>query len=235
MNIQETILDLKGKVELFLEKLVDIEEKRLEIFDKIFKLEQIVFGKEREYWPLEQRFSALENWFVNEGKKLLESKLDREHLERIILCMEKIRSYEDNSNLDLENISKMSNVFLRAVLRKIGLEYTPLGLVETQKFLTEEAEILRKLKTEIEPSRDVKINYERFLSYQSEMLSSFYKPEEHLFTILDHQLKNLEANFSKEDEFFVASLLYYLKMNNYKIAPYFERFRKITSAKSEKK
>jgi hypothetical protein len=74
------------------------------------------------------------------------------------------------------------------------------------------------------------VEYRKALAMQLERLDYFYQDDTHLLSVLDYQLKNLEARPSVEDEFFAACLIYYLKQHNYQVAPYVRRFRQVLSA-----
>jgi len=123
----------------------------------------------------------------------------------------------------------LGNAFVREGIRKLGMEYTPLGLVESIP-----SEFREKLREKIPQAGTIKDNYKKALDYQKEMLENFYKPGDHLLTILNQQIRSLERRPSLEDEVFTASLLYYLKQYDYKIASYLERFKNITSRKVKK-
>lgn len=65
------------------------------------------------------------------------------------------------------------------------------------------------------------------LDYQMELIEYFQDTDEHLFTIVDNLLKNLEKKPDIKTSHLAASILYFMKLNNYKVAPYVERLRKL--------
>lgn len=228
MDILQNLSHLKKILEDFLSAVVQIEEDNWEVAQRIERLEDIVFGKKKDYWPLSERFASLKKWLTDDGIKLLEGKLNRKQLEKIVWCIEKIKDYKDKikdkKNLELmDKVLRLSNSFVRESTRKIGLEYSPLGLIESGQ-----TQIREKLLEKLPPGENLKQEFEKALNYQREMLKFFYKPQDHLLSILDYQLGTLEARPTLEDELFSASLIYFLKQKNYKVNPYVERFKKIT-------
>jgi len=114
---------------------------------------------------------------------------------------------------------------------RLGLEYTPAGLVEASAAQSRESERVRQsLLDRLRGFEDVKTAYKKALGFQKERLDYFYQEDTHLLSVLDYQLKNLEARPSVEDEFFAACLIYFLKQHNYQVAPYVQRFRKAVGA-----
>ena len=112
----------------------------------------------------------------------------------------------------------------------LGLEYTPAGLMEAPQAERHESQRARRsLLERLQGFEDVKTAYRKALDFQKERLEYFYQEDTHLLTVLDYQLKNLEARPNPEDEFFAACLLCFLRQHNYQIAPYLKRFQKVTT------
>jgi len=233
VELHQTVSNLKEVTDDFLSRVVEKEKKNKKIEGRIRKLENIVYGEKKEFWKLFSRFLALKNWINEYGASLLQENLSQEQLERIISCTEKIKGYKrrirDRKIRKIsEGILVLANSFMSQIIRKAGLVYTPLGLVESDDLKTLEA-----LKDKLPRGAGLKDEFEKGLEYQKRMLSHFYKAQDHLLSILDFQLRALEKRFSFEDELFSANLLYFLKRKNYKITPYLERFRKIVSQASK--
>ena len=93
-----------------------------------------------------------------------------------------------------------------------------MGLVESIP-----SEFREKLKEKMPHAGDIKQNFVKALDYQKEMLENFYKPGDHLLTVLNNQITSLERRPSLEDEIFTATLLYYLKKYDYKISSYLKQ------------
>jgi len=240
MEVVELLESLKKSMDRFLGETVRKEEEEWLIDQKIDHLEDIVRGKSRNFWLIKDRFKGLENWLRIEGVELNSRTIKKKQIQRVIECVERMKTYgemigkeqgfySENGSIGQEGMKILlqANSFIRENLRRRGWEYTPLGLVDFVQL----DESLLKLKEEIRAldrgETDLKGRYQKVLSYQLDLMDYFYKPKDHLLTILDYQLKNLEAKPTKEDEFFTASLIYYLKQNRYKVEPYLERFRKV--------
>lgn len=236
MELKEALQSLKKSMDDFLERAVEKEEEEWEVDQKVTALENIVLGKSRDFWQVKDRFKGMEVWLKNEGEELNSKPVKKNQIQRVIECIERMKVYREMIRgeefyKDGEKTLKQANLFIRENLRRRGWEYTPLGLVDFIQL----DESLLNLKEEIRnlghDDADLKNKYQKVLSYQLDLMDYFYKPKDHLLTILDYQLKTLEMKTTKEDEFFTASLIYYLRQNRYKVEPYLERFRKILNQK----
>jgi len=233
MDLLQNLSHLRKVLDDFLSRVVQVEEDNLAVVQRIDKLEEIVFGKKKEYWQISERFSSLKKWLTEDGIRLMQGKLERKQVERIVFCIERIKDFQpkvrDKKKGELiEKVLRSSNSFVRESTRKAGLEYSPLGLIESA-----ETQIREGFLQEPAPDEDLKQEFEKTLDYERQMLKLFYKPKDHLLSILDCQLGTLEARPTFQDELFSAALIYFLKQKNYKMSPYVERFKKIT-AKMEK-
>jgi len=236
MELIETLSSLKKSIDNFLEKTVKKEEEEWEVDQKIGLLENIVLGKSKDFWQIKDRFKGMEAWLKKEGEELNSKLVKKNQIQRVIECLERMKVNREMITgegfyQDGEKTLRHANLFIRENLRRRGWEYTPLGLVDFVQL----DESLLNLKDEIrnldQDDTDLKNKYQKTLSYQLDLMDYFYKPKDHLLTILDYQLKTLEMRTTKEDEFFTASLIYYLRQNRYKVEPYLERFRKILNQK----
>lgn len=234
MGLKLVLSNLKQVIDDFLQGVADSELRLWWVDQKLDYLEDIVYGRKKEFWRLYSRFISFGDWLSQEGMKILENGLDPKQLERIIGCIEKIKEYKNKikdkkKRFLIDKALHLGNSFVREGIRKLGMEYTPLGLVESIP-----SEFREKIKKNIPRAGTIKDNYRKALDYQRQMLENFYKPGDHLLTILSQQIASLEKRPSLEDKVFTASLLYYLRQYDYKVAPYLERFRKITSGKVKK-
>lgn len=236
MELKEALLSLKKSMDDFLERAVKKEDEEWEVDQKVSSLENIVLGKSKDFWQIKDRFKGMEVWLKNEGEELNSKPVKKNQIQRVIECIERMKVYweiirGEKFDQDGERTLKQANLFIRENLRRRGWEYTPLGLVDFVQL----DESLLSLKDEIRnldgDDTDLKNKYQKTLSYQLDLMDYFYKPKDHLLTILDYELKTLELKTTKEDEFFTASLIYYLRQNRYKVEPYLERFRKIINQK----
>jgi hypothetical protein len=234
MGLKALLFSLQRIIDDFLQRVADSELKSWQVNQKLDHLENIVYGREKEFWRLYSRFISFGNWLSQEGVKILDDGFDPRQMERIIRCIEKIKEYkykikDQKKRILIDRALHLGNSFAREGIRKLGMEYTPLGLVESIP-----SEFREKLKGKIPRAGDIKNNFVKTLDYQKEMLENFYKPGDHLLTVLDNQITSLERRPSLEDEVFTATLLYYLKKYEYKIGAYLERFKNVTSRKIKK-
>lgn len=237
MELVEVLENLKKSMERFLELTAIKEEAEYFIDQKVRSLEDIVWGKNKDFWLIRDRFKGLESWLKTDGEKLNSESIKKGQIQKVIECVERMKEYFDMLGdgkriyPDEKRILMQANSFIRNNLRRKGWEYTPLGLVDFVQL----DESLLKLKEEIRTidkgKIDLKSKYHKILTYQLDLMDYFYKPRDHLLTILDYELKSLETKPTREDELFVASLIYYLKQDRYKMEPYLERFRKILKKK----
>lgn len=239
MKLIELLESTKKSLDRFLEVTAKKEEEERLVDQKIGLLEDIVQGENKDFWRIKDRFKGMESWLRTEGRELNSRSIKKKQTQRIIECVERMKVYwemvgekkgvysdKEASGQDGMKILLQANSFIRDNLRRRGWEYTPLGLMDFVQL----DESLLKLKEEIRAldkgETDLKGGYQKVLSYQLDLMDFFYKPKDHLLTILDYQLKSLEARPAKEDEFFIASLIYFLRQNRYKVEPYLERFKR---------
>ncbi|KPL03784.1 MAG: hypothetical protein AMJ90_03215 [candidate division Zixibacteria bacterium SM23_73_2] len=232
MELQQRVSNLRKITDEFISRVINKERKDKGIEERIRGFEDIVYGRKKEFWKIFQRFLALKNWVNDYGASLLHENLSQEHLERVISGTEVIKDYrrriKDKKMRKIsDEVTRMINSFLSQSIRKAGLVYTPLGLVES-----EDLETIQALRDKLPSSVGLNEEFEKGLEYQKRMLKDFYKSQDHLLSVLDFQLCTLERKFSFEDELFTANLLYFLKRKNYKITPYLERFKKIVQRNS---
>lgn len=242
MEKKKTVAELKNRVEHFLEKVAEKEEQKFRSKVKLDELEDIVYDRKKEYESVNERYINLEKWFSQKGEELLEKGLTREQLEKIIECVQKIKEQgkefsnaeESQQEKEMANrILNRCNAFVRDSTRRLGLEYTPLGLMDMAQPDEDRLKLMSGIKSNLPGKDNLKSEYRRLLDYQNQMIDFFYKPDEHILTILDYQLKTLEARYSEEDEFFTTCLINFLRLKNYRIAPYIERFKKVALMKAK--
>jgi len=82
-------------------------------------------------------------------------------------------------------------------------------------------------------NRDINDRLKDSLVYQSKMMEYFQKTDQHPFTVVDNLLKSIENNPDIKANHMAASVLYFLKLNGYKVAPYVERLRKLGKNENE--
>lgn len=181
---------------------------------------------------IDSRLAELAEWLQGNAGLTTEPGLTRPDLEALVVAAEKLVQLREQAGHPPGARSRADELLdlLVALIRRgtgrLGLEYTPAGLVEASEAVRRESERVRQsLLDRLRGFEDVKAAYKKALGFQKERLDYFYQEDTHLLSVLDYQLKNLEARPSVEDEFFAACLIYFLKQHNYQVAPYVKRFR----------
>lgn len=181
---------------------------------------------------LEVRLSELADWLKDNAGLASEPGLIRSDLECLVQAAEKIVQMREKAEAPVA-VKTRADALLDSVVSlirsgtgRLGLEYTPAGLIEASESGRRESEKVRQsLLDRLRGFEDVKAEFKKALEFQKERLDYFYQEDTHLLSVLDYQLKNLEARPGVEDEFFAACLIYFLKQHNYQVAPYVKRFR----------
>lgn len=214
-------------------------KRRHALGQKLEQLDRIVTPGEGHSHPLEVRLHHLAEWLKANAGLVLEPGVVRAHLEGLVQAAEKLVQLREKADAPTSVKSRADALLdqIVSMIRKgtgrLGLDYTPAGLVESSETVKRESERVRQsLLDRLRGFEDVKAAYKKALDFQKERLAYFYQDDTHLLSVLDYQLKNLEARPSVEDEFFAACLIYFLKQHNYQVAPYVKRFQKAAGVAS---
>lgn len=222
-----------------------LREKRQNVIGNRAQALWTIVSDAREHsLPAALAMTAVSHWLDAHGDAMGSEDVHRADVEALTSAVDYLAAFRDSSSVDpvspegvhlsdlLERIVKV----LRSSARRIGLEYTPAGLIEALPSAeAESSRVRRALLERLKGFEDVKAAYKKALEFQQERLDYFYQDDAHLLTVLDYQLKNLEARPNPDDEFFAACLLYFLRLHNYQVAPYVTRFRKATAHSGSRK
>lgn len=209
--------------------------KRYEASEQLSRLREMTFGNNKDYWRLEDRFKALEGWFTQEGPRIPREIFDRQMVQEVSRCVEKISSYYRTGNSietgkqawmeksRAEKVASMANAYLQERSLALGYEYTPMGLK-----LVRPPEKTARPDNPIElKDSDTKEKFRESLNYQREMLDYFHRPEDHLFTVVGYLLDSIEKTGDEYAEHMAASILYFMKQRGYKVEPYVQRLKQL--------
>jgi hypothetical protein len=181
---------------------------------------------------LEVRLSELAEWLGANAGLVTEPGIIRADLECLVQAAEKLVQLREKVDAPAAAKTRADALLdqlvnmIRKGTGRLGLEYTPAGLIEASEAGRRQSEKVRQsLLDRLRGFEDVKAEFRKALEFQKERLDYFYQEDTHLLSVLDYQLKNLEARPSVEDEFFAACLIYFLKQHSYQVAPYVKRFR----------
>jgi hypothetical protein len=184
----------------------------------------------------ERPIQGFGGWFMQIGPRLPRESFDRQLVQQVSQCVEKIGSYcrfENNPESPktswveksrAEKVAAMANAFLQERSRALGFEYTPMGLK-----LVRPPEKTASLDNQIsQQDTDIKDKYKESLNYQREMIEYFHRPEDHLFTVVGYLLDSLEKTQDQLADQMAASILYFMKQHGYKVEPYVQRLRQLS-------
>jgi len=229
-------------VTAFLNEWTARTKHRHAVGDSLQELESLILNSDDSKVELQTpQLKNISRWLDMYGEAVAGEGVQRSELEVLVQLAEQIVHFHGGSTdpTDSPNAELRSALVDRLVTlirqgsKELGLEYTPAGLMKASPDSDAEAARARRYLLErLGGFDDIKEAYTRALEFQSERLSYFYQEDTHLLSVLDYQLKNLEARNNPEDAFFAACLLYFLRQHNYSIAPYAERFKKAVGDES---
>jgi hypothetical protein len=236
-GVQDEVSRIDKVVTTFLDEWTARTKRRHAIGNRLNELNQIVSPEATHEGDIPSRLGHLESWLSENGTLVNQPGVQRSDLEHLVTAAEKLVQLREKSD-PTEGARSRSDALLdqlvnviRSGSSRLGLQYTPAGLVEAPRDQVQESRRARQsLLNRLGGFDDVKVEYRKALEFQLERLAYFYQDDTHLLSVLDYQLKNLEARPSDEDEFFAACLIYFLKQHNYQVAPYVKRFRQVLSA-----
>jgi len=238
LAVREEILKIDRAVTAYLDEWT-VRQKRRHALEGYFSQLREIMAKGRNVErSLKDKLDEFEAWLEAHGELVIGPGVQRSDLETLIAAVEYLAELREQSESltsaeadRFNDLSELSVRLIRNGAHKLRLEYTPAGLVEAEPDADRESQRLRNsLLERLKGFEDVKAAYKRSLEFQTERLDYFYQDDAHLLTVLDYQLKNLEARPNADDEFFAACLLYFLRQHNYQIMPYLKRFQKVTAS-----
>jgi hypothetical protein len=230
----EQLKRIDRTVTAFLDEWTARTKRRHVVGDSLSQLEQIVEDSGRIYPSLAARLENLSEWLEQHGDVVVDHGVRRAELEVLVNAAERLVQLRadgpvsDAEQVQLEQLVDRLVGLIRRGSLELGLEYTPAGLMESPAGGRQESQRARRsLLARLQGFEDVKAAYTQALDFQKDRLAYFYQEDAHLLSVLDYQLKNLEARPNPDDEFFAACLISFLSMHNYQVAPYLTRFRKV--------
>jgi hypothetical protein len=235
--VRDQIARIDRVVTVLLDEWTLREKRRHAIGERAQALRTIVSDAHEHSLPAALAMTAVSHWLDAHGDAMCNEEVHRADVEALAAAVEYLAAFRSSSNIDpvsaegvhLSDLLERVVKILRHSARRIGMEYTPAGLIASLPGAeAESSRVRRALLERLKGFEDVKAAYKKALEFQQERLNYFYQDDAHLLTVLDYQLKNLEARPNPDDEFFAACLLYFLRLHNYQVAPYVTRFRKAT-------
>lgn len=212
MSRLETLKKLETILENFLDKAVDMEKERLETIKAVEALSDI----NRE--SLRGRYvnNRLGDWFARHREPLAASRFSESELTTIGNLLSSIRSGLDAGDPETVKLADQIDHWRRK------------GVVPKRKL------ILKMPAREGQPETDDRLNrFLDMLARQQKYLGSGEFDGIHILSILEDTLKAAEAKVDPMYLHLAGSLVYFLKINGYKVAPFARRLREIEKAKSD--
>lgn len=207
---------------------------RMKTGDRLNRLREMTFSNSEQYAQPDNRFKVLEAWFIENGPLISGRNLTGEMLMQITECVEQIgaycrgelHSYKNKAMLfdrkKASEVAGLANRFLSKATEK-PKEVERFSI----KFVKSPEPELQIPTGGLPKGEDSKEKFRDSLEFQLEMLEYFGDSKYHLFSIVDNLLNNLERNPDIKTNHLAASILYFLKLNGYKVAPYVERLRRV--------
>jgi hypothetical protein len=199
----DVLKGLESTLENFLARAVEAEEERVEAFRSIDKLDGIARDSMRGRLVSAQ----LGNWFAHNKNRLQGDSFSTSEVTSIANLLSDIKSGLDDSDPESHKLAG-----------------------EIERWRSKGVVPKRKLVLKLKPrsaERDLLGQLTGYLSRGVEHLESGEFEGRHLLTILDDVLKSAAA---KEDKMYIhlaGAMIYFMKMNGYKIGPFVRRLREI--------
>ncbi len=199
----ESLKRLESVLENFLGRAVELEINNLNTVSRIDSLDEIARLSLKGRLVNQQ----LGNWFARNRDYLDSDRLKETEVETIANLLSEIKKGLDSSDPESR---KLADEIER---------WKEKGVVPKRK-------LILKMKS---PAGGMSIT-EKFADYlgrEKVLLEQEEYSQEHLLSILDDILKSAEA---KEDHIYIhlaGSIIYFLRMNGYKVSPYVKRLKQI--------
>jgi hypothetical protein len=204
----ETLKKLEATLERFLDKVVASEGDRVDIFGGIDSLDDI--ARDSLKGRLINR--QLGRWFARHNRLVDNAKLEETEVSSIANLLGEIRAGLDSNDPETRKLSEEIE------------RWKDKGIVPKRK-------LVLKLKSE-KQDQTITDKFRGLLKQEKDYLDFEQKSSDHLLTILDDVLKSADA---KEDTMFIhlaGSIIYFLKMNGYKVEPFVKRLKEIERNKA---
>ncbi len=202
--------------------------------DKIDRLREISFSNKPEYKKMDDRLVALEEWFNHNMADISREDLNVETIQQLIDSTRQIEilsrgnvddSRENEILFDRKralNVANLANRFLNQVTREKetspSLKAVKLTRPSEERQLPASGDI---------SGETIKEKFANSLKYQQDVIETYKDDKYHLFSIVDNLLARLESTKDVKASHMAASVLYFMKLNGYKTAPYVEKLRKL--------
>jgi len=214
LSQQPTLERLEALLESFLERAVALKGNRLDILDGINRLDDIARGG-GEGGDLSERIGE---WFADHNDWLAERPMRPGDIGRIGGIMEEIRTQLRSSGDYSPEMEKIESEIARwkpaagAKASKIVLHRPPESAERPAAPLTG-------------PDEDSISRFGKALQRIRDLYTDLSGPRKHVLSVLDSSLRSADLQKNKEALLLSAVVIYYLKLDGYKVEPYVKRLR----------
>jgi len=236
-SVSNEVKRVDRAVTAFLDEWAVRTKRRHAVGDSLDRLRRIVSPEVGTTEQVSTRLASLAEWLERHSQAVTDEGVRRSELEALVEAAEQLVQLREGrihpntaerSRAD-QLLDRLVDVIRRGT-KHLGLEYTPAGLVDAAGDHRDHSErVRRSLLERLSGFDDIKAAYQKTLEFQKERLDYFYQEDTHLLSVLDYQLKNLEARPNPDDEFFAMCLINFLRQHNYQVLPYVKRFRKVAA------
>jgi len=216
---------------------------RLKVLDKINGLREITFSNKEQYRQMDRRLAELESWFKENDDLLSRNTSTKEMIHQLEECVDQIGmyvrgefGYSDRQAVlfnrkQAENVVRMANQFIGRLTNNSDdkISKPAINMIRPPEPDSDSPEP----DDNGADKRDILDQLKDSISYQSKMLDYYQQTRQHPFTAVDRLLKVLEKSADLKVNHLAGSILYFMKLKDYKVGPYVERLRKAGKRKND--
>ncbi|UCD16526.1 MAG: hypothetical protein JSV44_08650 [Candidatus Zixiibacteriota bacterium] len=207
MNRLQVLRKLEATLEHFIARMLDTEASRIETYKNINTLDEIARDSRRG----RHVYSRLGDWLARNSLTVHKERLKHEDISRIGSLFNDIQNGLDTADPESKKLSDEID------------RWRARGFVPKRK-------LILKMKLPVQTT-SIADRFAELLKKENEYFALESQRSPHLLSVLDEALKSAAA---KEDRMYIhlaGAIIYYLKMNGYKIGPYVKRLKEIERLK----
>lgn len=208
MSQVEALKSLESLLENFLERVVKLKENQLHTLGGINRLDNITRRVDLNTDFTEE----IGNWFARYNNLLQENRLKPAESSRISAMLTQIRGRLESADESSPAMEK-----IRSEIGRWNEAIRPSGKI-----------ILKRGPETAQPVQPTPASIARFndiIKQINGMYSELSGSRAHLLSVLDDSLQKAEKQNNKEALILSALIIYYLKLDKYKVSPYVQRLR----------
>jgi hypothetical protein len=217
---------------------------QLKVVAKVDVLREITFSNKEQYRHMDDRLAELEAWFESNDDLLLRKILNQDIINELKECVDQIGAYSRGESgysgkqampFNRRRAAEVVKTANRFIDRLTGLsdEKAARPAISLVKPPEPDMVIEDFGNSQTAESRDIMDQIKDSVAYQSKMLDYYQQTGQHPFTAIDSLLKTLDKSSDIKSSHLAASMLYFMKLKGYKVAPYVERLRKAGNRKND--